>query len=59
MRRLRKESETSLPFMVRYLTTNGTSDRQGRFKAFVLMYRSLNESERDFLRMHQIEGSLF
>jgi hypothetical protein len=33
------------PFMVRYLTTNGTTDTCGRFRVFALRYRRTNDGE--------------
>jgi pyruvate/2-oxoglutarate dehydrogenase complex dihydrolipoamide dehydrogenase (E3) component len=37
-----KKSAGPIPFVVRYLTTNGTSDTYGRFHPFALRYRRVN-----------------
>ena len=38
----RKKSQPRIPFMVRYLTTNGRSDGYGPYRPFALRYRRVN-----------------
>ena len=39
-----KKSENFIPFMVRYLTTNGKSNTYGLHNSFALRYRRVNET---------------
>jgi hypothetical protein len=39
---VRKQPQSSFPFLVRYLTMNGNSSPYGRMKAITLRYRRVN-----------------
>ena len=49
--RPRRKSEDKLPFMVRYLTTNGKIDGYGASRPFALRYRRANETFCDAVKI--------